>query len=51
MILDIIAAVITYAAVGVGAWFIGGYMLKVYQRRARLAEPRRCAPSNSSPTR
>jgi potassium-transporting ATPase potassium-binding subunit len=31
MILDIIAAVITYAAVGVGAWFIGGYMLKVYR--------------------
>jgi K+-transporting ATPase ATPase A chain len=31
MILDIIAAVITYAAVGVGAWFIGGYMFKVYR--------------------
>ncbi len=31
MILDIIAAVITYTAVGVGAWFIGGYMLKVYR--------------------
>jgi potassium-transporting ATPase potassium-binding subunit len=31
MILDIIAVVITYAAVGVGAWFIGGYMLKVYR--------------------
>jgi K+-transporting ATPase ATPase A chain len=31
MILDIIAAVITYAAVGVGAWFIGGYMVKVYK--------------------
>jgi potassium-transporting ATPase potassium-binding subunit len=31
MILDIIAAVVTYAAVGVGAWFIGGYMLKVYR--------------------
>jgi potassium-transporting ATPase potassium-binding subunit len=31
MILDIIAAVITYAAVGVGAWFIGGYMLKVFK--------------------
>ncbi len=31
MILDIIAAVITYVAVGVGAWFIGGYMLKVYR--------------------
>jgi K+-transporting ATPase ATPase A chain len=31
MVLDIIAAVITYAAVGVGAWFIGGYMLKVYR--------------------
>ena len=30
MILDIVAAVITYAAVGVGAWFIGGYMFKVY---------------------
>ncbi len=29
--LDIIAAVITYAAVGVGAWFIGGYMVKVYK--------------------
>jgi K+-transporting ATPase ATPase A chain len=31
MILDIVAVVITYAAVGVGAWFIGGYMLKVYR--------------------
>src|SRR4029077_3851276 len=31
MILDIIAAVITYAAVAAGAWFIGGYMLKVYR--------------------
>ena len=31
MALDIIAAIVTYAAVGVGAWFIGGYMLKVYR--------------------
>ncbi len=31
MILDIIAVVITYVAVGAGAWFIGGYMLKVYR--------------------
>jgi potassium-transporting ATPase potassium-binding subunit len=31
MVLDIIAAVITYAAVGVGAWFIGGYMVKVFK--------------------
>jgi K+-transporting ATPase ATPase A chain len=31
MVLDIIAAVITYTAVGVGAWFIGGYMVKVYK--------------------
>jgi potassium-transporting ATPase potassium-binding subunit len=31
MALDIIAAVITYAAVGVGAWFIGGYMVKVFK--------------------
>ena len=31
MILDIIAAVITYAAVAAGAWFIGAYMLKVYK--------------------
>jgi potassium-transporting ATPase potassium-binding subunit len=31
MVLDIIAAVVTYAAVGVGAWFIGAYMLKVYK--------------------
>jgi potassium-transporting ATPase potassium-binding subunit len=31
MILDITAAVITYAAVGIGAWFIGGYMFKVYR--------------------
>jgi potassium-transporting ATPase potassium-binding subunit len=31
MVLDIIAAVITYAAVGAGAWFIGGYMVKVYK--------------------
>ena len=31
MVLDIIAAVVTYAAVGVGAWFIGGYMVKVFK--------------------
>src|ERR1700681_4149023 len=31
MVLDIIAVVITYAAVGVAAWFLGGYMLKVYR--------------------
>jgi potassium-transporting ATPase potassium-binding subunit len=31
MILDIIAVIITYVAVGAGAWFIGGYMLKVYK--------------------
>jgi K+-transporting ATPase ATPase A chain len=31
MVVDIIAAVITYAAVGVGAWFIGGYMVKVFK--------------------
>jgi K+-transporting ATPase ATPase A chain len=31
MILDIIAAIITYAAVAAGAWFIGGYMFKVYR--------------------
>ena len=31
MVLDIIAAVITYAAVAAGAWFIGGYMVKVYR--------------------
>jgi K+-transporting ATPase ATPase A chain len=31
MILDLIAVVITYVAVGVAAWFIGGYMLKVYK--------------------
>jgi potassium-transporting ATPase potassium-binding subunit len=31
MVLDVIAAVITYAAVGVGAWFIGGYMVKVFK--------------------
>ena len=31
MVFDIIAAVVTYAAVAVGAWFIGGYMLKVYR--------------------
>jgi potassium-transporting ATPase potassium-binding subunit len=30
MILDLIAVVITYVAVGVAAWFIGGYMFKVY---------------------
>ena len=28
---DIIAAIVTYAAIGVGAWFVGGYMLKVYR--------------------
>jgi K+-transporting ATPase ATPase A chain len=31
MALDIIAAIITYAAVAAGAWFLGGYMLKVYR--------------------
>ena len=31
MALDIIAALITYVAVGVGAWFLGGYMVKVYK--------------------
>src|ERR1700737_93198 len=31
MVLDIVAVVITYAAVGVAAWFLGGYMLKVYR--------------------
>ncbi len=31
MVLDIIAVISTYVAVGVGAWFMGGYMLKVYQ--------------------
>ncbi|HYA01295.1 MAG TPA: potassium-transporting ATPase subunit KdpA [Candidatus Binatia bacterium] len=31
MVLDIIAAVITYGAVAVGAWLLGGYMLKVYR--------------------
>jgi potassium-transporting ATPase potassium-binding subunit len=31
MILDIIAVVVTYAAIGAGAWFLGGYMVKVYK--------------------
>lgn len=31
MILDIIAVVITYVAIGVGAWFLGSYMVKVYK--------------------
>lgn len=31
MALDIVAALITYAAVSVGAWFIGGYMVKVFK--------------------
>jgi hypothetical protein len=31
MVLDILAAAVTYAAVAAGAWFIGGYMLKVYR--------------------
>jgi K+-transporting ATPase ATPase A chain len=31
MALDLIAALITYVAVGVGAWFLGGYMVKVYK--------------------
>jgi K+-transporting ATPase ATPase A chain len=31
MVFDIVAAVITYAAVAAGAWFIGGYMFKVYR--------------------
>ncbi len=31
MVLDIIAVVITYIAVGVAAWFLGGYMFKVYR--------------------
>lgn len=39
MALDIIAAVITYAAVAVGAWFLGGYMLKVYRGERSLLSP------------
>jgi potassium-transporting ATPase potassium-binding subunit len=31
MALDIIAAVVTYAAIAAGAWFLGGYMLKVFR--------------------
>ncbi len=31
MALDLIAVLITYVAVGVGAWFLGGYMVKVYK--------------------
>ena len=31
MVLDILAAVITYGAAGVAAWFLGGYMVKVYK--------------------
>ncbi|MGA8634087.1 MAG: potassium-transporting ATPase subunit KdpA [Candidatus Dormiibacterota bacterium] len=31
MVLDIVAAIVTYAAVAAGAWFIGGYMFKVYR--------------------
>jgi K+-transporting ATPase ATPase A chain len=31
MILDIIAVIVTYAAVGIGAWFLGGYMVKVFK--------------------
>ena len=31
MVLDIIAAVITYAAIGACAWFLGGYMVKVFK--------------------
>ena len=31
MVLDIIAVIITYAAVAAGAWFLGGYMVKVYK--------------------
>ncbi len=51
MVLDIIAAVITYAAVGVGAWFIGGYMVKVYKgERVWLSRVHR-ARSSASPTR
>jgi potassium-transporting ATPase potassium-binding subunit len=39
MALDIIAAVITYAAVAAGAWFLGGYMLKVYRGERSLLSP------------
>ena len=31
MALDIIAFIVTYGAVFVGAWFVGGYMVKVFQ--------------------
>ncbi len=31
MVLDIVAAIVTYAAVAAGAWFIGGYMFKIYR--------------------
>ena len=47
MVLDIIAAVITYAAVGVGAWFIGGYMVKVFKGE-RVWLSRVISPSRAS---
>jgi len=49
MVLDIIAAVLTYAAVGVGAWFIGGYMVKVFKGE-RVWLSRVIAPVSVSPT-
>lgn len=50
MILDIIAVVITYVAIGVGAWFLGSYMVKVYKGE-RVWLSRAIRLSRRSPTR
>jgi K+-transporting ATPase ATPase A chain len=39
VVLDSIAAVVTYAAVFVGAWFLGGYMLKVFKGERVFLSP------------
>jgi len=36
---DIVAAIVIYVAVGIGAWFIGGYMLKVFQGKRVWLSP------------
>jgi potassium-transporting ATPase potassium-binding subunit len=39
MVLDIIGVLVTWAAVAVGAWFLGGYMVRVFQGERTLLSP------------
>jgi K+-transporting ATPase ATPase A chain len=39
MVLDFIGVLVTWAAVAVGAWFLGGYMVRVFQGERTLLSP------------